>query len=256
MPLESNQRRDIKETLSQIGLTSVDQDAYIALLELGVTTATPLAHALSVPLSTAQSSLQRLATLGVVHVTKRKSRSVYEAKDPQIFKTLLEQRLQDVGQIIPLLKSLRTEQTGPARIRIYTRERATDIFRQALLSKDKMVYEIVSAKDIQDVLGNRFHFTKRRMENNIHLKSLRVEAYEIKKYSRQSHLRELREAKFLPKDFVFQGSVLFWDQTVAFFTPLSEGLIWIVHSTSFVLMMRQIFDMLWSVSRKMETAQE
>lgn len=253
MPLQTSHLREIQESLSQAGLSRPEQSAYLALLELGVTTATPLAHALSVPLTTAQSLLQRLATIGVVHVTKRKSRSVYEAKDPQIFKTLLEQRLQDVVQVIPFLKELRSEQRRPAHIRIYTRERAADIFRQALLAKDKMVYEIVSAKDLQDVLGERFHFTRRRVEQSVRLKSLRVEAHEIKKYNQRIHDRELREARFLPRDFTFQSSLLFWDQTVAFFTPLSEGLVWIVHSKSFADTMKQLFDLLWSVSRRMET---
>lgn len=256
MPLESSQLKEVQESLTQAGLSRAEQAAYIALLELGVTTATPLAHALSVPLTTAQSLLQRLATLGVVHVTKQKSRSVYEAKDPQIFKTLLEQRLQDVMQAIPLLKTLRTEQSGPARIRLYTRERATDIFRQALLSKEKLIYEIVSAKDLQDVLGERFHFTKRRVEQSIYLKSLRVEMHEIKKYNQRIHARELREARFLPRDFTFQSSILCWDTTVAFFTPINEGLVWIVHSKSFAQTVKQLFELLWSVSRKMQTVAE
>ena len=256
MPIDLHNMREVQESLSQVGLSDAEQKAYLSLLELGVSTATPLAHALSIPLTTAQSLLQRLATIGVVHVTKRQSRSVYEAKDPQIFKTLLEQRLQDVTQIIPFLKELRSEQKGPARIRIYTRERATDVFRQALLTKDKQVYEIVSAKDIQDVLGERFHFTKRRVEHGVRLKSLRVEAREIKKYHQRIHERELREARFLPRDFTFQCSIMFWEHTVAFFTPVSEGLVWMVYSPSFTQTMKQLFDLLWSVSRKMETLVE
>lgn len=47
-----------------------------------------------------------------------------------------------------------------------------------------------------------------------------------------------------------------WDYTVAFFTPASEGLVWIVHSKSFAQMIKQLFDLLWSVSRKMEALAE
>lgn len=252
--MTTTEQKEIQETLTQVGLSLPEQKAYLALLENGVSTATPIAQGLSVPLTTAQSLLQRLVKKGVVHVTKRKSRSVYEAKDPIAFKTLLEQTLQEVGTMIPLLRALKAEQTAPTRVRIYQRERMTDIFRQALLSREKMVYEIVSARDFQETIGERFHFTKRRMAAKVHLKSLRIEAHEIKKYNQASHVRELREAKFLPKELTFTCSLLCWDQTVAFFTAANEGVAWVVQSASLSHMIRQLFELLWSVSRRMETA--
>ena len=138
-------------------------------------------------------------------------------------------------------------------IQVYFRERMTDIFHQALTSKNKLVYEIVAAKDIQDILGEKFHFTKRRVATNVHLQSLRVESREIKKYMAATHARELREAKFLPRELTFQCSIMFWDDTIAFFTTKEEGLAWTVQSSSLRETFQQIFTLLWSVSRKMET---
>jgi hypothetical protein len=215
-----------------------------------------VAHALQIPLTTAQSILQRLATRGVVHVTKRKSRSVYEAKDPIVFKSLLEQQLQDISAVIPLLRTIRVEASGPAQIRVYARERITDIFRQALTTKQKMVYEIVSAREFQESSGERFHFTRRRVAESIRLKSLRVERNEIKRYNQRIHERELREARFLPKELTFKCSILFWDETLAFLTPPSEGLAWVVRSAAMRETFQQLFDLLWSVSRRMETMKD
>lgn len=254
MSFTASQTQEIRETLAQIGLSEQEQRAYRTLLELGVVTATPVAQALSIPLTTAQSLLQRLAKRGIVHVSRRKTRSVYEAKDPVVFKNLLEQSLRDIGNVIPLLRSLKTDELTPSKIRVYQRDRVTDIFRQALTSKEKMVYEIVSARSLQALLGERFHFSRRRIEVGVHLKSLRVEAHELKKYSQVTHQRELREAKFLPRDFDFTSSVLFWDTTVAFLTDEKEGNAVVIQSAALSLMMRQMFELLWSVSRKMETA--
>ena len=256
MKITDSQLHEIHETLQSFGLTRSEQDTYIALLETGSTSATPIAKSLKIPLTTAQSLLQRLATRGVVRITKHKSRSIYEAKDPAIFKSLLEQSLHDVGNIIPLLRLLKTEDVAPARINIYARERMTDIFRLALTTKEKLVYEIVSGREIQTLLGERFHFSRRRVAQGVHLKSLRVEANEIKKYSQQTHQKELREARFLPRELTFKCTIMFWDDTAAFFTPPSEGLAWVVRSKETCVMLKQIFDLLWSVSRKMETAKE
>lgn len=249
-------RQEIHETLERFGLSAPEREAYLFLLSKGKHSATPVANALGIPLSSAQSVLRRLTDRGVVDVSKRKSRSVYGAKDPAVFRKILEQRMREIADVIPLLKGLEEEATAGAGITVYERERATDVFNLALSAKSKTVHEIVSASDIQDVLGERFHFTKRRMEAGVRLRSLRVETHEIKRYSKATHARELREAKFLPREMTFRASMMFWDDDMtAFFMPKSEGLAWVMKSRSMNAMMRQLFDVLWDVSRRMETAE-
>lgn len=251
--LTSAQQKEIHELLARFGLGSKDRLAYIALLENGETTVGPIATAIGVPTTTAQSIIQRLVASGLISVTTKKSRHVYQAHDPLILRRMLERDLQELVQSMPLLQSLKAEPTHLSKIRIYYRERATDIFHRALMASNKQVYEIVSARDFQDVLGEKFHFSKRRVAAQVRLKSLRVEAREIKKYSAAIHAKEMREARFLPREFTFRASILFWDDTVAFFTTKDEGIAWTVQSPVIRELFQQVFDMLWSVSRKMET---
>ena len=250
------QQKEIHELLERFGLGQKDRSGYLSLLELGQTTVGPLAIAMGVPVTTAQSIIQRLIHAGLVGVTAVKSRHLYQAHDPLILRRILERNLEELRQSIPLLQSLRAESAGPSKVRIYYRERATDIFHRALMTPSKQVFEIVSARDFQDILGEKLHFSRRRIAAKVHLKSLRVEAHEIKKYSEATHKRELREAKFLPREFTFRASILFWDDTVAFFTPKNEGIAWTVQSPAIREMIYQMFEMLWSVSRRMETAKE
>jgi len=250
------QQQEITEVLTRLGLNQKDQEVYLALLKSGPVTVTPLANAINCPVTTAQSVLNRLVDRGVIKVGKQKSRHVFEAHDPVVFRRLLERQVQDVASVIPLLQKMQTGSSVTPKIRIFYRERMTDIFHQALKCKSKLVYEIVAARDFQDIIGERFHFTRRRVKDDVRLKSLRVQKREIKKYSKQSHLRELREAKFLPPELNFRCSIMFWDDTIAFFTTKEEGLAWTVQSKTLRKTMEQIFDLLWSVSRKMETKQE
>jgi hypothetical protein len=115
---------------------------------------------------------------------------------------------------------------------------------------------VVAAKDFQEILGEKFHFTKRRMQAGIYLRSLRVESQEIKKYNKKIHDKELREAKFLPREMDFKSSIMIWDNYVAFFSAKNEGLAFVVESNSISLMMTQMLEMFWSVSRRMETLAE
>jgi sugar-specific transcriptional regulator TrmB len=247
------QQKEITEVLSGFGLNKKDQDVYLGLLQIGSSTITPLAKVLTQPTTTVQSVLARLVQKGLVDISKRKSRQVYEANDPSVMKKILERQSQDLSGIIPLLQQMKTDPLITPQIKVYQRERVSDIFHEALLSKKKLVYEIVSAEDFQRIIGEKFHFTRRRIKGEVRLNSLRVESKEIKQYSKKAHERELRKARFLPKDLTFRSSIMFWDDTVAFFTTKEEGLAWTVKSRTLVETYKQLFALLWSVSKKMET---
>lgn len=246
--------KEIREVLERFGLRAADQKVYLALVASGASTLSPLSRQTGLPVTTVQSVAKRLVDLGIVNVTKRKSRSVFEADDPAVLRRILERQAEEVAGIIPMLQKMKSGPTMSPKIRVYQRERVSDVFHEALKAKDKLVYEIVSARDLQDVLGEKFHFTKRRVAGGVRLNSLRVESQEIKKYSKATHARELREARFLPRDLTFRCSIMFWDDTVAFFTTKAEGLAWTVESKTLRETFEQVFSLLWSVSRHMETA--
>jgi len=242
--------------LERFGLRETDRRVYLAMLSMGSTTLSPIARQTGLPVTTVQSVVRRLVNIGIVSATKRKSRSAFEADDPVVLRRILERQSEEVAVIVPMLQKMKTEPVTTPKIRVYERERAADIFHAALGAKDKLVHEIVSAEDLQDVLGEKFHFTRRRVNEGVRLNSLRVEAHEIKKYSKAMHVRELREAKFLPRELTFRCSIMFWDNTVAFFTTKAEGLAWTVESKMLRETYEQLFTLLWSVSRTMETAKE
>ncbi|NQV89116.1 MAG: hypothetical protein HQ488_02235 [Parcubacteria group bacterium] len=256
MSLSAANKKEITEVLSGFGFNPKDQQVYLGLLALGQTTLTPLAKSLGLPVSTVQSTVSRLVKRGVVNLSKQKSRSVLTPSDPNVFKQILTEQARGIAGILPLLEKVKQDPLTTPRLTVFTRERVTEIFNASLASKSGLVYEIVSAKDFQDVIGEKYHYTRRRIKEDVKLKSLRVREHEIKKYSVKSHARELREARFLPRELTFRTNISFWDDTVAFFTTAPEGVHWMVESRPLREMMEQIFNLLWTVSGKMETLVE
>ncbi|MDO8499827.1 MAG: helix-turn-helix domain-containing protein [bacterium] len=246
-----SQQKEIGEVLASLNLKTSEQKLYLMLLSLGQTTVTPLAKALGSPVTTTQSILQRLVNFGIITVTNRRSRHMYEARDPKYFQQMLTRQMEDVKNIIPLLEQLRGETSNQTKIRVYYGQRMTDIFHDALDCKSKIMYEIISAKDFQEILGEKFHLTNRRVKKGIFLKSLRVEKYEIKKYGADSHTAKLRAVKFLPRELTFRSNIVFWDDSVAFFSNYNEGLACVITSVSMREMVSQLFELLWSISRPM-----
>lgn len=253
MNLTSLQKKEVSEVFKNLGLKNSEQDVYLALLTSGPNTITPLGRLLRTPPTTIQAILNRLEEFGIIGTTLRKSRHVYEALEPIVLRKILEEKIKEVTGILPILEQLNKKEKGAgAKIRVYYRDRMTDIFNEALQAKSKLVYEVVSAKDIQKILGEKFHFTKSRIKEGVKLKSLRVETGEIKKYNQAKNLTELREAKFLPRELTFQANFMFWDNKIAIFSSKDEGLAVLIESKTIKEMFLQIFELLWSVSRKME----
>jgi len=248
-PLEN---KEISEVLDRFGLSKNEQKVYLVLFSVGRSSLTPISQKVGLPLTTVQAIMKRLDSVGLLNVTMNKSRHLYEVHDPTVLKKLVEQQLTEVSSIVPLLKKLKTEEIAETKIRVFNRERVADIFLEALKSKDKLVYEIVSADNLQKIIGEKLHFTRRRLQEGVRLKSLRVESEEIKKYNEDSHIKELREAKFLPREFTFGSSIMFWDDYLVIFSDKSESLAVMMKSQSMVEMYLQFFEMLWSVSRKMD----
>lgn len=256
MNLTPLEQKEITEVLTTFGFNAKDQTVYLGLLSQGKTTLSPLAKALRIPVSTVQSSIQRLIARGVVEVTKQKSRSIYEASDPDVFRIMLKEQAQGISNILPLLDKVKTDSFSTPKLKVYQREGVAEIFNASLACKSGVVYEIVSADDFQEVIGEKYHYSRRRVKAGVQLKSLRVRAHEIKKYNRVIHKKELREARFLPAEMTFRTSISFWDDTVAFFTTKSEGIHWTIESKPLREMFEQLFSLLWSVSGTMETLNE
>jgi sugar-specific transcriptional regulator TrmB len=253
MNLTTLQKREVSEVFRNLGLKNNEQDVYLTLLASGPNTITPLGRILRIPPTTVQAILNRLEEFGIIAITLKKSRHIYEALEPMALKKILEEKIKEVTAILPILEQINKDgKVSKAKIKVYYRDRMTDIFNEALEAKSKLVYEIVSARDIQAILGEKFHFTKNRVKQNVKLKSLRVESGEIKKYNQAKNLTELREAKFLPRELTFTANFMFWDNKVVIFSSRDEGIAVLMESRTIKEAFLQLFELLWSVSRKME----
>lgn len=243
------EQKELEEVLGSLGLKTNEQNVYLMMLSLGPNTISPLSKGVGLPLTTTQSIVHRLVDKGVVGFTKNKSRHIFYAEDPSAFRQIIREQERGLSNIVPILKKISSDKGGSQKIKIYNGDNVRKIFNEALGCKSKVVYEIVSPKDIQDILGEKLHFSRRRVLSGVRLKSLRVAKYEIKKYNKIVNAKELREAKFLPAELSFESSFMFWDDTVAFFTTKSGGLAWTVESKTMQKTFQQIFDLLWNISR-------
>ncbi len=115
------EKQEIAEALEQFGLNEKERIVYFSLLISGKSSITHISNHARLPLTTVQSVLFRLERRGLLDVNMRRSRHIYEAKDPQVFKKILEREAEEIAGIIPLLPKMKSEEKVYSQIRIYYR---------------------------------------------------------------------------------------------------------------------------------------
>jgi predicted transcriptional regulator len=90
--------------LEDLGLTSAEIKTYIALLELGKSTAGPILEKADIQNSVLHRALNSLIDKGLISYVKHGKRKRYSATDPENFHGFIENKKQRFDQLLPELK--------------------------------------------------------------------------------------------------------------------------------------------------------
>lgn len=104
--------------LEEIGLTNAEIKVYLALLELGTSTAGPIIYKTGVQNSVAHLTLSRLVEKGFVTFVKEGKRHHYQAVNPRHLLEYLDERKERFGEFLPML--LQLQQLAPKKPEIIT----------------------------------------------------------------------------------------------------------------------------------------
>lgn len=117
--------------LEKIGLKDKQAQTYLATLELGTATAIEIATKANMKRSTTYVILDELSRVGLVSSIKKGSTTLYTAKDPEILRTQLEERLQAFHSVHPFLNDLFTNASSAPNVKYYSGEHeVTQLYRQ------------------------------------------------------------------------------------------------------------------------------
>lgn len=240
--------KEVSETFVALGLTESESSLWLALHKLTGASLSDLSREVGLSVSTTQSILKRLVLEGFVLTDTRTQGLFYRPVPVEVVSARLRSLEQSVLAMSPFLDRLSKGVSGLSRVTFFEGRQVLQIFEEMLESKSKLIKEIVSPLPLQNVLGERFHFSRRRVKSGVKLQSLRVRQMEIKQYNRQKNITELREARFLPSGVNFEMSMFIWDDCTAFVSSQGEGFGFISRSRELRVMMESVFGVLWGIS--------
>lgn len=163
----------MEEELKAFGLNEKQVRVYLAVLELGSSSATIIAQRSKVHRTLAYEILDSLVGQGLVsHVIKGKKK-YFEAASPETFLKILEEREQKIRKILPQLAAIKkTVQKKPS-ITLYEGVEGIKTVFEDLLTESKSFVALSPRIAMENVLKFYFpHLIERREQAGIHARLL------------------------------------------------------------------------------------
>lgn len=242
---------NILKELKNQGLNEKQASIYLAVLELGRATTIDISKKTKIKRTTTYDIVLDLMRLGYISEARKGKRRFFIAEDPLLLFAKSEDRLFSFKQLIPMLSEMRNSSIPRPSIRFYDGVSGVrTIMEELLLVKKKEQLFWSSISDLIDFLGNRYmeSWVKRRIRRGILSKVLLTKKTAVSNTYLQSNDEVLREIKWLPKNYIFDGVLCIFDNKVGYISSRQESFGFVIESKEFSQIMRLIFESSWAMT--------
>jgi HTH-type transcriptional regulator, sugar sensing transcriptional regulator len=242
---------NIKESLSNIGLTQGEIDVYLALLELGLSTTGRITKGANISSSKVYEVLQRLINKGLVSYVIENGKHHYSATSAERLIDFLEDKKKEISQdqdvikkIIPKLESKRKQHKEPEAI-IYRGKKGALVALDEVIEAGKKGFEVVGygTEDYPT------YFPAQMKEYVKHAKKDKVKSRLIfgKGFKTPNTVAGIR---YLPKEFIIPVRTMVYGNKVAFVDFSEPMTTIIIEKKEFAESFMNHFNLLWKIAKK------
>lgn len=231
--------------LKDIGLTEVEANVYLALLEKGPSSTGVIIKKTGFHKATVYQTLERLQEKGIVSYIVRGKIKIFQAVNPNILLEQLKEKEENLKNILPEL--LQKTQLAKEKIRaeIYHGKKGIiSVYRDVLNYKDYL--NLGAGIPIVEILGDFFYqFQKIKKQKRIKAKILVSEKIKGTKITKEI----VGEYKYLPKEFEGPTNTIIYGNKIAIIV-WSDLIAFILESKETNKVYRKYFDVLWKIAKK------
>ncbi|HEY5714296.1 MAG TPA: helix-turn-helix domain-containing protein [Candidatus Gracilibacteria bacterium] len=246
--------------LRDCGLTDKEALIYLELLSTGSTYASIIAGRLGMSRNLVRYLCQQLVKKGMCIETKKKNAFIYTPEPPEKFMYELDQeekkirnRKKAMGHVLGELKSMMDPKERLPQISFLAGQ---DGFQQlcevSLQCKSREILFVTNITRFRDVLTTEYdteHYIPTRLRRGVHFKMLTTRTAVGESMHKKDH-EELRETRFIPKDFEVDNTFYIFDDSVAFMSTEKELNCTMIQSAEITAMMRQVFAFMWESAER------
>ncbi|MFH1174605.1 MAG: helix-turn-helix domain-containing protein [archaeon] len=236
----------------ELGLTNSEVKTYMALLDLGSSTAGPLLEKSGLQNSVVHRALNTLIEKGLINYVLEGKRKIYQATDPEQFYNYIDDKKKKFQDILPELKQRQqlALQHKPETASIYKGKRGImEVYQKLVSLKAKEYNTFGGGEQTVNCMGMHFwlNIHKRRVENKLPARQVWDET--VRKPGADILKNPMTSVRFLAHEMAsFQETVIVGDHvaiTVFTDTPYSFLIIDQQVADSY----RKYFELLWKLAK-------
>jgi len=249
----------IYKGLLNLGFSQKEAGVYLALLELGKRTVTPIARMANINRTTVYDILDSLAAKGLVSISGKEPLQEYVAESPDKITKMLEEQLkkdqtilQQAQNLVPQLKSMHNV-SDRSRVRFYEGRAGMEEVYEDTLTSHETILAYANVKEMHAAMPDYFpKYYQRRTKKGIHIKAI-IPSNKAGMERVGKDIEETRESALVPEDKVyFSPEINIYDNKIMI-ASWKEKLGIIIESKEIADAMKTIYGLAWVEAKKLET---
>jgi len=239
---------ELKKSLRAYGLTDKEIAVYLAVLSLDSATVREISLATKIKRTSVYLVADKLVAKGILGSYKAKYGTHYVASQPQSLLTRLDDIKAEVSTIIPQLEAIKKRDLHEPRVNFYRGKQGyLTVLNASLEGYSHEVLYIGSAEALNGIVSEQYVIEKYipiRLKRKITFKQI-VFADPFSQNLKKNDFAELRQTKFLPRNYAFESNMLIFHDSVAYFSSKRELACVLIGSQDIAKMEMEKYKLLW-----------
>lgn len=251
----------MKQILSKLDLSALEQQVFVAGLELGSAPASAIAKKTGLNRVTTYEILKRLSKKGFVNIRAKRNDATkyFQVQDVAAIESGLVRQREQLDSALEGLKALvpdiRSFQKGlpdrPVVLFYEGREGIENVLMDTLLTKPYDILSFVSANFLGESFDPRFleKYWRMRTEMKIPARGIMPRTEKATAFfTKERNVKELRQLKFLsPENYQFENQIDIYGDNIGITSLAKDGeYAVIIRSRSIAAGLRSIFNVFWN----------
>lgn len=247
----------MEQALKECGFSNKEILVYLALMELGTSTISPIAKKAHINRTTTYDVINSLEKEGLVSRLAGTKKDTYRVESPEKLPLVLEDRLRTMNKQLQRAKSLVGElqllasrQPNKPRVTLYEgQDGIKSLYGETLLSSED-IRSFSSTASLESFDPRFLHdYYQRRSEKKIFIKAIINESPSAREYQKQDK-QLYREVRIVPKDLMdIKPEVYVYDNKLAIFS-LKEKFAVLVESADISNAIKKLYDLAWMKAKE------
>lgn len=238
----------MEDDLREIGLTGNEAKVYLALIELGPTSALSISKHSGLHRSIIYDAIERLKDKGLVTDAINDAKRVFSATNPEHLRELVKEKEKRLENLIPALKSITPKNTS---LDIHAYKGKPGIkaaFEEILESKPEELLGFGSGGENHDQLPaflDQFH--KKRITKGIRVRALFRKTPNGLERGKALSLLPLTQVRYLPGNIKTPGVVHIYADTIALISTDDPLFVAVIKNKNLANSYREYFEWTWNL---------